>query len=287
MKILLTGASGLLGSAIDRVASQYGWRCDALARDPLTLAALHDRFSGYDVLIHAAANTNVEQCESDPDRCYRDNWLLTEFLAQKAAQANVRMVFISSTGIYGAAKRTPYKEYDPVAPTTHHHTSKHLAEQSVLRQHPDNLVVRTGWLFGGEYANPKNFVARRLDEALNAQVAGQTLIRSNAEQRGNPCYNLDIAERILLLVQQNHCGIFNCVNEGNASRCEYVSKIMELAGVRINVVPSDAANFNRKARVSNNEMAENWKMGAQGLPAMSDWRESLLHYITELQGTQK
>lgn len=287
MKILLTGASGLLGSAIAHVAGLHGWQCHALSRDPQELAALAGRLSAYDVLIHAAANTNVEQCEIDPDRCYQDNWLLTELLAQKAAQAGVRMVFISSTGIYGIAKTAPYKEYDPVTPTTHHHTSKYLAEQTVLRQHRNNLVIRTGWLFGGEYANPKNFVARRVDEARNAQAANQSLIRSNAEQRGVPCYNLDIAERILLLVQKNQYGVFNCVNAGHASRCEYVKKIIELAGIPVDVEPSDAASFNRKARVSNNEMAENWKMAALGMPAMPAWEESLARYIAELQGKQK
>ncbi len=284
MKILLTGASGLLGSAIERVANFHGWQCNALSRDPLELAALPDRLSGFDVLIHAAANTNVEQCEADPDRCYQDNWMLTELLAQKASQAGVRMVFISSTGIYGTAKTTPYKEYDPVAPTTHHHASKYLAEQSVMWQDRKNLVVRTGWLFGGEYANPKNFVARRLDEARNAQAASECLIRSNSEQRGVPCYNLDIAERILLLVEKNNYGVFNCVNNGHASRCEYVKKIIELADIPVRVEPSDAASFKRRARVSNNEMAENWKMAALGLPAMPAWEESLARYIAELHG---
>ena len=286
MKILLTGASGILGSAIGHVASLHDWQCDALSRDPLELAALDDRISDYDVLIHAAANTNVEQCEADPDRCYQDNWLLTELLAQKAAHAGVRMVFISSTGIYGTAKATPYKEYDHVAPTTHHHTSKYLAEQCLKRQSLDNLVVRTGWLFGGEYTNPKNFVARRLDEARNALHAGYGVIRSNAEQRGVPCYTLDIAKRILQLVQKDQFGVFNCVNEGHASRCEYVRKIIELAEIPVGVEPSDAASFNSKAHVSNNEMAENWKMSALGMPAMPAWENSLARYIEELQGKQ-
>ena len=292
MKILLTGATGLLGSAILDAAQQRGLVCDALPRPSLrdvTSSALADRLQGYDVLIHAAANTNVEQCEIAPDDCYRDNFLLTELLATAAVAANVKMVFISSTGIYGEGQDVPYREYDSVHPQTHHHRSKTMAEQAVISQNARNLVIRTGWLFGGVAANPKNFVARRIDEA-RAAVEGKGYIESNTEQRGVPCFNGDIATRILTLAGENWSGVCNCVNTGTASRYEYVSAVVEFAGLPLEVRPSSAAAFQRKAKVSNNEMAVNWKMDALGLPSMPDWRVSLAYYIQKIlpeQGGQK
>ena len=290
MKILLTGATGLLGSAIVEAAQQRHTVCDALARPSsslhdFTTAALTDRLRGYDVLIHAAANTDVEQCETAPDDCYRDNFLLTELLAIAAANANVKMVFISSTGIYGDAQQTPYREYDSVHPQTHHHRSKAMAEQAVMGQDRRNLVIRTGWLFGGAAANPKNFVARRIEEARNA-VKGKGFIESNAEQRGVPCFNQDIAARILDLAALDRNGVYNCVNNGSASRYDYVSAVVQLAGMSLDVKPSSAAAFNRKAKVSNNEMAINWKMDALGMCAMPEWRDSLSHYIQNVLSIQ-
>lgn len=308
MKLLLTGAGGLLGSAIIDAAAARGDTCRPLARPSLDgagaegrdaapgpgangynagagagIAALLAReLQGYDLLLHAAANTNVEQCETDPDACYRDNFLLTELLAQAAALAGVRMLFVSSTGLYGTAGDAPYREYEAAVPTTHHHRSKLLAEQAVLAASPRNLVARTGWLFGGAAATPKNFVARRIDEARKAAAEGRH-IESNTEQRGVPCWNRDVAMRMLDLAAAGVTGVVNCVNSGNASRYEYVAAVVELAGCGVSVQPSGAAGFNRKAKVSPNEMADNWKMRMLGWPEMPDWRVSLQTYLrTEL-----
>ncbi len=280
MRILLTGAGGLLGSAIGRQNA-----ADALARDQVwssTPAALAERVAGYDLLIHAAANTNVEQCETDPAACYRDNLLLTELLARAAARAGVPLAFISSSGVYGAGSAEPYREFDPSNPTTHHHRSKYLAEQAVLAMHPANLVIRTGWLFGGAPANPKNFVARRLDEARAALAAG-TVLRANAEQSGTPSFVDDVAARLLALAAEGHAGLFNCVNSGHATRHQYVGAIVAAAGMTFEVQPSDAAAFKRVAKVSPNEMALNWKMDSLGLPPMPDWRASLAQYVSTLE----
>lgn len=276
MKILLTGASGLLGSAI---AAAH--QCTALSREEmwrLAPAELAARVAGHDVLIHAAANTNVEQCEIEPSACYRDNLLLTELAARAAATAGVPLAFISSTGVYGAGKETPWREYDVAAPTTHHHRSKYLAEQLVLSLGARNLVLRTGWLFGGAPANPKNFVARRLEEARAALAAG-TAMTANGGQRGVPCHVDDVAARLLLLLSQGRAGVFNCVNRGAASRHEYVAAIVALAGLPLDV---QAAAFARRAPVSPNEMADNWKMDALGLAPMPAWRDSLARYIHSL-----
>ena len=283
MRILLTGANGLLGGAIQVAACEQGWTCDAFARPPLasgsvTPDSLAKSMQGYDLLIHTAANTNVEQCEIFPDDCYRDNFSLTELLAHAASIAKVKFIFISSTGIYGDGQDSAYAEYDITQPATHHHRSKKMAEQSVLRQDARNLVVRTGWLFGGDAANPKNFVARRIDEARTA-LRGKGYIESNAEQCGVPCFNQDVAVRILQLAQAGWSGIFNCVNNGSASRYEYVKAVIELAGVPIEVRASSAAVFNRKAKVANNEMAKNWKMESLGFGPMPEWRSSLAIYI--------
>jgi dTDP-4-dehydrorhamnose reductase len=280
MKLLLTGAGGLLGSAIVDAAAARGDACQVLPRPALHIgaASLAQQLQGHELLLHAAANTNVEQCETDPDACYRDNFLLTELLAQAAALAGVRMLFVSSTGIYGTASDAPYREYAMALPTTHHHRSKLLAEHSVLAAAPHNLVARTGWLFGGPAATPKNFVARRIEEARRA-AAAQRYLESNTEQRGVPCWNRDVATRMLALAAAGVTGVVNCVNSGNASRYDYVAAVVTLAGIAVAVQPSSAAGFQRKAQVSPNEMADNWKMRMLGWPEMPDWRTSLQTYL--------
>jgi dTDP-4-dehydrorhamnose reductase len=191
------------------------------------------------------------------------------------------MVFISSTGVYGAGKDLPYCETDICSPTTVHHQVKHEAEEIVLQANQSNLVIRTGWLFGGEAENRKNFVARRIEEAISAKADGRVL-KSNAQQFGVPSYCDDVAARILTLAKMEACGVFNCVNFGSASRFEYVKAIIDAAMIPVNVEAADAQTFNRKAPVSNNEMAENRRMMELGLAQMPAWQDSLASYVSKL-----
>lgn len=284
MKILLTGSSGMLGSALEKEASIAGHICHPLKRDVVWKGSTRDLANilfSYDILIHAAANTNVELCETNIDACYRDNYLMTERIAQAARMANIKLVFISSTGIYGTSKTVPYCEFDVPLPTTHHHQSKYLAEQATMSMDTDNLVVRTGWLFGGSIENPKNFVAGRLKDAKAALAAGDVML-SDQSQWGVPCYSKDISQRILNLAELGYAGIFNCVNQGRARRYDYVQAIISAAKLPVRLRPAASFGLKRKAKVSENEMADNWKMHQLGLAPMPDWEQSLLEYVNRI-----
>ena len=285
MRIAITGARGLLGSAFVDALTAQGHDVSVLDRASLRADAhANARFlAGADWLLHAAANTNVELCETDVNACYRDNLVLTEALADAARLAATPMVYISSTGVYGSGESVPYAEYHSAHPTTHHHRAKRLGEIAVLGRGPCNLVVRTGWLFGGAVANPKNFVARRIEEAHRAQASAQTL-KSNQQQVGSPTFTRDVVERVLALVASGHAGIFNCVNDGSASRFDYVREIVRLSGLSVEVEPATAASFNRRARVSDNEAASNWRMAQLGFAPMPRWQDSLAAYVDSLSG---
>lgn len=279
MKLLISGVSGLLGGVLSRQATAQGQECVILDRAQVrrdSVASLRAFFDGVDHFIHAAANTDVERCEANPQECYRDNLLLTAMLADAARYRGVPMTFISSTGVYGSFKKDPYLEYDETHPETHHHKSKLLAEKQVLAANWGNLVVRTGWLFGGDAAAAKNFVAKRI---LEARAATTGFVSSNQEQRGCPTYVLDLAERLFTLIGKNAQGVFNCVNSGSASRFEYVQTIVSEAGLDIEVRPVAAQGFNRIAPVSNNEMAINWRANEMGLAPMRPWQSALQDYL--------
>ena len=280
MKILVTGASGLLGSMICSYFGQQGEHVKTLDRNTFSWTS-HDEniknLAEIDCIIHAAANTDAEACELDPEKCYKDNTLFTERLSFAASQLDCKFVYVSSTGIYGTAKSyEPYSEYDTVNPTTHHHQSKWLGENAVSKYGKNSLIVRTGWIFGGSTNNPKNFVARRIEEALSLK---NKQIYSNSEQRGVPTYVLDFATRLYELIKKGEVGIFNLVNNGTASRFDYVSKIIEFAQLDVEVLPISSTAFDRKAKVSNNETAIPLKMVQMGYETLPEWTESLEVYI--------
>jgi dTDP-4-dehydrorhamnose reductase len=211
--------------------------------------------------------------------CYRDNVLLTEVLTGAARRRGIPMTFISSTGVYGSHKTTPYAEFDEARPETHHHKSKLRAEQLVLSADWRNLVVRTGWLFGGNVDAPKNFVAKRILEARSSSAA---FLSSNHQQSGCPTFVDDLALRLLELISLRARGVFNAVNEGSASRFEYVREIIGRAGIDIEIRPTTAAGFNRIAPVSDNEMALNWRASEFGLSPMRPWQLALASYLASI-----
>ena len=285
MKIAITGASGLLGSELLALTKKIGISAVALERSNIKLGCGLDnaveqiKQVNCDVLIHCAANTNVDFCEIHPETCYKDNVLFTELLANVCRKLEICLVFISSTGVYGSHKTEPYFEYDNVLPTTHHHRSKWLAEKALAQLHQNSLIIRTGWLFGGGYQLPKNFVANRIKEA----IASDGTIKSDPMQIGNPTYSGDVAKTIIALLEGGWRGTFNCVNKGRASRFEYVSEVIRLSGINILVEPIAGAAFNRKAKVSHNESAINFKLSQFGLDAMPSWKDSLASYISTIR----
>lgn len=130
----------------------------------------------------------------------------------------------------------------------------------------------------GAFVNSKNFVARRIEEAKLA-AKNREVIHSNSEQKGCPTFSIDVARRVLKLVLMDSCGVYNVVNEGFASRLEYVQAICSFIDIPILIHPTSSDCFNRVARVSKNEMALNWRANLDGLEPMPHWKYSLELYI--------
>lgn len=280
MKIAITGGTGLLGSTF-LSCENTDFQFIQLSRNYITPQEQHEKLESWleqhqiDCVIHCAANTNVELCEDQPEETYFSNTLISEYLAIVTSRLKIKLVFVSSTGCYGVQKETPYLEYDEVKPTTIHHRSKYLAEESISKINIHHLIIRTGWVFGGPQNSPKNFVVKRIQEATSSDSEMQ----SDESQWGNPTYVDDLVSQILLLIQKDYKGVFNCVGEGRTNRFGYVSAIVKYAGIDKKITPVDGSHFNRKAKVSFNESAKNFKLDSLGVNLMRPWEVALREYI--------
>ncbi len=277
MKYLITGSKGLLGSSFSRI---IGEKAIALPRELLNqgdLALLQRSIeaSQVDVVVNCAAHVNADQAEEDAAPAYHANVEIPKRLANVCQVIGIPLVHISSTGCYGAWKSGPYSELDPVRPTTVHHQSKVAGEEQIRNNTNDHLILRTGWLFGGDHSHQKNFVWRRLLEALHHDV-----LKSDVGQRGCPTWADNVVHQTCTLVQNNVRGTFNCVNAGAATRFEYVAKIIELFQLPCTVVPTGP--FTRRAPVSPNETATNYKLQQLQIDHMPNWTSSLETYKNEI-----
>ncbi len=285
MNIAVTGSSGLLGSSFVSFLKKKDINFFTVNRENYNPKILINEVTDYfqsqktSIIIHCAANTDVELCERNKEKCFHDNYKLTAILTEVSKKLNLKLVFISSTGVYGNYKSSPYIESDIPKPTTVYHKSKFDAETMIQKTLENYLIIRTGWLFGGNTDSPKNFVVNRLAEAKNSD--GE--IFSNLDQRGNPTYTDDLVKNIYTLINNNVSGLFNCVNKGNASRFDYFYEIINIYGYCFNIKGVKKSTFDRKANVSNNEMALNVRLSEINLDQMPKWELSLKEYISSLK----
>lgn len=268
----------MLGSAfMSGFAGAEGVEVDVLdVRRPKEVIGLVSQF-GAKLVVHCAADTDVEGGEDRVERTFAANAILPGLIATGCRRSGAFLVHISSTGCYGNWKREPYVEDDPLRPTTVHHRSKLAGEQAVRESGGDWIILRAGWLYGGSAANPKNFVVQRIRDARrNSVMLGDT------SQVGNPTFVGDVVTQARGLVEAGVTGVFNCVARGKATRCEYVRAIVEVAGLPCDVREAPDGHFRRRAPVSPNEAAINRNAGLLGLDIMPDWRTSLEKYVAAL-----
>lgn len=281
MRLLITGAAGMLGSAVQE-ALKSDFEIIAASRAELNIQSFGEAKEYLQqikpqIILHAAAYTNVEEAERQPQECYRANYNGTLNLVNAAKEFQSKFIYISSTGCYGSYQHEPYAEYNEVVPLTVYHHSKYLGEKVVSDLCTDFLILRTGWLFGGSTEHKKNFVYNRFKDALSKDE-----IYSDPFQTGNPTNTADVAKQIKLLIANNISGTFNVVAGGSCTRYEYVKEIVAAYGLNCIVKPTDKP-FERLAKVSPNEAAVNFNLEQMGLNNMPHWKESLHQYIASIQ----
>ncbi|MBI4318631.1 MAG: dTDP-4-dehydrorhamnose reductase [Chloroflexi bacterium] len=242
MRVLVTGGRGQLGSEL-AAAFRAGDEVLATGRAELDVT---DRGSVWrvcaeykpDVVIHAAAYTNVDGCELDADRAYRENALGTQNVALACQRIGAAMTYVSTDFVFDGTKTSPYLEFDDPHPISVYGRSKMAGEryvQSLLDRH---FVVRTSWLYGH---GSRNFVKTILTLAEQ-----RSEIPAVVDEVGSPTYARDLAEALVRLIQEPVYGVYHLSNEGSCSRYEYVKAILEMAGKGTRVYPVSSAEFQER-----------------------------------------
>jgi dTDP-4-dehydrorhamnose reductase len=279
-RILITGSRGMLGSClVNNFSNAVGYSSSKL---DITNALQVNQVLAIekpDIIIHTAAFTNVEACEVEIDKAFKVNTIGTQNLVNYCIDKDILFVFISSTGVYGSYKTECYTEFDETEPLTIHHKSKYEAERVIKNHINKYLILRTGWIFGGDVSHKKNFVYQRYLEANS-----NSLIYSDDSQIGNPTYILDLIRQIEILINNNQFGTYNCVNYAeNISRYDYVKKIIDLFALDCKVEVASKGIFKRVAPVSHNESASNFKLDLLNLNCMGSWDDALSRYVEFLK----
>ena len=273
MRVVITGHNGQLGRQLqDAFASHELLRLDLPDFD-ITDPGLCSTIASFgpDLVLHAAAYTDVDGCEGDPDRAFRVNAVGTQNVALGAQQAGAALLYVSTNEVFDGRRRDLYQEWDPIQPASVYARSKAAGEQIVRDLLSRFYVVRVAWLFG---PGGTNFVTKIL---AAAQRGGA--LRVSADEFGNPTYAPDVAAAIARLVATEHYGIYHLTNAGFCSRHEFACEIMRLAGrPELPVAPILSAEWPRSSQPPLHAILANTNGAALGI-ALRPWRDALAEYI--------
>lgn len=286
MRILVTGASGMLGSdLVEELSGKH--EVMGLSQEELDVTERGRvvetvKTSSPDLIIHCAAYTDVDRCESEPERAYRVNGLGARNVAQACAEKGATMVYISTDYLFDGKKGTPYIEIDPPNPLNVYGMSKLMGEDYVKNLLNQHYIVRTSWLFGRK---GKNFVKTILNLALNRR--GEGTLRVVDDQVGSPTYTADLAKKISELIEKGGFGTYHITNSGYCSWFDLCRKILELTGItNVEVQAIKSWESGRPAKRPIFSALDNMMLRLEGIPLLRGWEEALEEYLV-MEGVKK
>ena len=280
MRILVTGAGGQLGQALQRVLA---------AEDVIALTRTElDVTDGEAVtrvvethrpewILNTAAYNLVDEAEEQADAAFQVNALGVLHLAQAARAAGSTLVHFSTDYVFDGRQDKPYGETDPPNPLSVYALSKFTGEILLRGGTPKYFLIRTCGLYGWP-PNPRrgNFVERMLGAARAAKP-----LRVVSDQILTPTSASELAEKVALLVRTGRYGLYHMTNEGQCSWYEFAQEIFRLAGLSPRLDAVTLAEYGAPAQRPRYSVLENHAYAELGLPPFRPWQEALADYLRQ------
>jgi dTDP-4-dehydrorhamnose reductase len=276
VRILITGAAGQLGQALAKALRGHDLvSVDLPAFDLLKPEAERlIRGAHPELVIHAAAYTDVDGAEREPALALAVNVEGTERVARAAASLGARLIVISTDYVFDGRQQSPYDERDTPNPLGIYGRTKYEGEQAALRICPDSLVVRTAWLYS---QHGKNFVT-----TIMRLAAEQQELRVVADQRGCPTYAGDLADALARLVALPLRGIAHATGSGDCTWHEFACEIVTLMGRSVPVHSITTEEARRAAPRPAYAVLKNRILAGVGI-TLPHWKVALTRFMKEVQ----
>lgn len=285
MKVVILGANGQLGVELCRTFTAQG-----VDHVPLThkdvevtnMASVNAAIlaSKPAVVINTAAFVRVDDCETNPDVCFRVNTLGARNVAVAAESIGARVVFVSTDYVYGqdSARDTPYDEFDAPAPINVLGRAKARGEQFVQHLCRRHYIVRISGLFGAAGSSGKggNFI-----ESIVAAAKRMPELRVVSDQTFSPSYSPDVARKISDIIKTESYGVFHVTNRGQCNWHEFATTSLSLIGVPTPIVPITTAEWKAPAPRPRYSVLRNYHLHLLDMDDARPWQDALYDYMKE------
>jgi dTDP-4-dehydrorhamnose reductase len=269
-RILVSGSGGQLGLELTEILPGRGHEVIALPRGELDVAdfsavrlALEEHDP--DVVVNAAAYTNVDGCEAETELAFRVNALGPRNLAQICEERGCDLLHVSTNYVFDGESGRPYEPFDAPNPISAYGRTK-LAGEEYVRQLTNRWYVARS---AGVYGSGHNFVRTMLRLGVEREV-----LTVKDDEFISPTYAADLAEGIAGMIEGEHYGLYHLTNSGSCSWYEFAKEIFSLAGVEVEVVPVPGSEYPLPA-----DRPPNGVLSALGSPELRHWRGALEDYL--------
>lgn len=280
MKILLFGHQGMLGSAI---FSQLGRKYEIIGLDKdeidiVSAAQCKKAIDDHDpdIIINAAAYTNVDGCEANKADCYNVNAEALKNIADAGRKKNIHIIHFSTDYVFDGQGHEPYKEDHPCNPINVYGASKLAGERYLQDLSKNYLLIRTAWLYG---INGSSFVRTIMEKT---RVTNKLEVVD--DQIGSPTYTKDLTLAVDLLIECKARGIFHITNRGSCSWYQFAMKILQETGITgVEVTPIKSDKLIRPAeRPAYSVLSVRKFMSVTG-KTMQPWQLALQDYLKSIK----
>lgn len=240
MKVLVTGANGMLGQDLCPVFEDAGMFVIRGTRENLDITNFAETENFIktikpQMIVNLAAYTNVDGAEAEPEKAYEVNFRAVENLAKISKQTDILLIHVSTDYVFDGTKETPYLESDTPNPESIYGHSKFLGEEAIRKNAEKYYIARTSWLYG---INGKNFIKTMINLGQNENRE----IRVVNDQKGSPTYTVDLALGILKLLNKP-CGTYHISGEGETTWYNFAKEIFNLENLHPNLIPVSTEEY--------------------------------------------
>ncbi|KZX11459.1 dTDP-4-dehydrorhamnose reductase [Methanobrevibacter curvatus] len=280
MKILVTGAKGMLGTDLIEILSKnHEIIATDINEDENTISLDISRLNEVkekvdlikpDIIINVAAFTDVDGCETNEELAYTINAIGPKNLSIASRMVDAKILHISTDYVFSGDKKS-YDEADSTGPLSAYGRTKLAGEEFIKDYTEKYFIFRTAWLYG---YHGKNFVKTMLNLSKNNEE-----ISVVDDQHGSPTFTRDLSYAIAKIIETDKYGIYHITNSDNCSWYEFSKEIFKIAGNDVKVKAVTSEEFDRPAPRPKYSILNNKKWKKEGFTPLRSYKEALKEYL--------